>query len=179
MKRWVGLFVLMAVLSACIPMVTYDPREGAKVFTMTLAGQTYKDTSGEFVYKTPDYELSFVIYPNSIRFTLVNVGDKIIRVLWDDSAMVLPDGKTSRVVPGNTSWQDRNAPKPPSIVPSKAKINDGLYPLENAYFSSYSGFYIADMFKFPITKETNIRVSLSLTVGDQAQRVDALFTAKP
>jgi len=179
MKWWIGSLVLLVILVGCVPKVTYDPREGAKAFTMTLSGQTYKDTSGEFLYKTSDYELSFVIYTYALRFTLVNLGDKVIRVLWDDSAMVLPDGKTSRVVSGSTSWSDRNAPKPPSIIPAKAKISDSLYPLENAYFSSYSGFYFADMFNFPIAKETNIRVSLSLTVGDQAQRVDALFTAKP
>lgn len=175
-----NLFVVMVfamLLGGCAPTVTYRAEDGAKTFTMVVDGKAYQAQGAAFAYKSQDYEIFFVIYPKFIAVTLVNNSDKVIRLNWDESAMILPNGKTSRVVPGATSWIDRNQPKPPAIIPPKSKLEDGFYPLENAYF--YEGFNFVDMFAYPIKTETNIRLFIALSVGDQPQRLEVLFTAKP
>lgn len=108
MKNLYITAMLMVLLSGCIPANTYRAEDGAKMFTMAVGGQTYQAQGAAFTYKTSDYEISFVLYPKFIAVTMVNNSDKVIRLNWDESAMVLPNGKTSRVVPGSTTWNDRN-----------------------------------------------------------------------
>lgn len=179
MRKVIGVIALLGIgLVGCAPTALYDVREGSKVWTMTVDGHLIRpDTAGTFTYKTPEYEMTLTLYRTIIAFTLVNLSDKVLRLSWDESAMVLSDGRSSRVVNGGTTWGDRNAPKPPSIVPPKAKISDAFYPLATAYFSN--GWNFEPLFDYPVSKETNIRISVALTVGDQPQRKDFLFTAKP
>jgi hypothetical protein len=178
MKKLLSL-TLLGFLTACFPSVVYNPIDGGKAFTMTIDGQNYTSQNGTFVAKYQDFEIQFVIFRNHIGFTLVNTSDKVIKVIWDDSVMILPNGKTTRAIPSFSSYADRNSPKAPSIAPPKSKIEDGFYPLDNAYFDSYVGYYYRNIFEYPLKSETNIRLSVALLDGDTPIRIDALFSGKP
>jgi hypothetical protein len=76
-----------------------------------------------------------------LGFDLLNKSDSSMKVVWDEAAYVDIGGQTHRVIHNGVKLAERNSPQPPSVIPSKGRLNDMVYPSDNVSYSSsrYSG----------------------------------------
>lgn len=68
-----------------------------------------------------------------VGFKLTNKSSKPIRILWDDSSLIL-DGKNQRVFHSGIKLSQREQPQSPTTVPDKTALDDVLVPTENVYY---------------------------------------------
>ena len=79
------------------------------------------------IWNGPDVQLGF---------DLLNKTDIPIKVVWDETAYVDIGGQTHRVIHNGVKLADRNSPQPPSVIPSKGRLNDIVYPSDNVSYSN-------------------------------------------
>jgi hypothetical protein len=179
--KHIFLGTMLVLLVSCVPSQTsFKSEDGARLFALKTQDQIIKSEGNTFTYKTSEYQIGFQLQQWYIPFELVNIStDKVIRILWDDCAIVRADGSGSRVVKKSTSWNDRNNPQTPSVIPSQSKISDGFFPTEGSTFNTYSGWDFVRMFEYPIKSTTNIRLLLVLDVDGQRVTQEFVFAAQP
>lgn len=89
------------------------------------------------IWNGPDVQLGF---------DLLNKADIPVKVVWDEAAYVDIGGQTHRVIHDGVKLTDRNSPQPPSVIPSKGRLNDMVYPRDNVSYSNsrYKWRLVAD-----------------------------------
>lgn len=174
------LLLIIGLFAACVPAVeVFDPREGARAFTLNVDGRTIEADGSIHRYHTDVFEIDFELGRRFIRMELVNGADSTMRLHLDRSAVVLPDGSSSRLVSGRTSWATRDDPQAPIVIPTAAKASESLIPRTNLTFSSARGLQMHPMFEWPLEARTVIRVILALEVGDEITEVSFTFEGRP
>lgn len=177
-KFYVSLaLVLLFALTACMPGVVYDPAGGARAFTMIVEGQAIGAQGSTFTYRSNDFDIDFELLQDRIRFVLVNNTTSTMRLVWDNSAIVLPDGSSSRVLSGNVSWATRNDPQAPGVIPSNAKLSDTMIPQSKLGFRTH--LYIDPMFTWPLQTRTVIRLVISLEIEGERRDLEVQFVGQP
>lgn len=172
------LLIILFLLAGCFP-AAYSPEDGARAFSLTVNGSPINSNGRVFAYSFSDYEMQIEIYPAAFDFNLVNTSGETMRLLWDSSAIVLADGSTSRVISNGVSWNTRNNPQAPSVIPVNAKVSDTFFPLANAFISSYSGWGFDPMFTLPVQQTTTITLLFSYEVAGVVKEQTLVFTARP
>lgn len=84
-----------------------------------------------------DVRMGFV--SDQIVFLLRNKTAHSLKVIWDEAAYIDYDGELTRVMHEGTSYADRNASQPPSIVPARQTLTDLIAPNNRVYYRE--GFY--------------------------------------
>jgi hypothetical protein len=82
--------------------------------------------SDNLLFTDDNINLVFVPSKTSLDFVLQNKGDAPITV-----SFVSPAGLAQGVIHNGIKLADRTAPKAPSMVPPRAKVNDVIIPVEN------------------------------------------------
>jgi hypothetical protein len=175
------------VVTGCFPEMWGEPQpmhpsaaQLASTFFVTIEDRRIEPQAETYVYRTTDYDLSLRLLPNSVEFTLVNLSREVLRLVWDETAMVMPDGHASRVVPPGTAYTAVNQPVAAAIVPPMAKMTSAFIPVANIYWNPNTESYAQKpLFNLPIREETNLRVSIGFELGDQRQRLEILITGLP
>jgi len=72
---------------------------------------------------------------NQLNFDLINKGESPVKVLWDEAAYVDIKGQTHRVIHSGVKLAERNSPQPASVIPSKGKLDDMVYPSDHVSYS--------------------------------------------
>jgi len=75
--------------------------------------------------------LGFVATRTALGFTLQNKGDAPIKIDWNSVSFVSPSGVAQGVIHNGIKLADRTAPKAPSMVPPRARVEDEIVPVEN------------------------------------------------
>jgi len=179
-----SLLASLLVLGGCAPTITsvnsYDPSQGARHFTVTVDGEAVQAQSGgAFVFSTGSYELQLQIDTWRIPFTLLNSSNSSIRLVWDEAAFVYPDGESSRVVSGTTSYDSRNQPIASSIVPPRAKLDDAFYPIGKSYWNSNSGWTLPPYFSYPLESATTFRLYVPIQMDGVITTHEVVFEGRP
>ena len=102
-----------------------------------------EDQLVKIVWLPPDRELSL---------ELLNKTGQSLKIPWDESAYVDISSHSHRVVHSGVKFSDRNSSQPPSIVPSKGRLADFLYPSDLISYvpGQYGGW--AQPLMFPCVK---------------------------
>ncbi len=80
-----------------------------------------------------DDAISVVFVPSAtaLNFVLQNKGDAPVKLDWNMVSFVSLDGTAQGVIHNGVKLSDRTAPKAPSMVPPRARIEDAIIPVEN------------------------------------------------
>lgn len=80
-----------------------------------------------------DDAIAIVFVPSgtALNFILQNKGDAPVKLDWNMVSFVSPDGTAQGVIHNGVKLSDRTAPKAPSMVPPRARIEDSIIPVEN------------------------------------------------
>ncbi len=78
--------------------------------------------------------ITFSLQRTEIDFVLQNSSNDPIKVDWNAVSFIQPGGTSQGVIHKGTKLADKQATKPPSMIPPKAKIEDLIVPVENVEF---------------------------------------------
>lgn len=173
MKRIVLLCAVL--LASCAPAITIDP---STVFVLKIADQTIKADNKVFSYQTAEYRLGLSLTQKLIQFSMVNLSDQPIKIIWDESSLVDTAGIGHRIVSGRVRVIADSLAQVPTFVAPNASVNDGFYPPDSVKVYGL-GAVLDDLFPLPLTATTTIRVSLALEVKGQRQRLEVAFFGQP
>jgi hypothetical protein len=83
-----------------------------------------------------DENVTLVFLPNktALSFVLQNKGDAPIKIDWNTVSFVSPAGIAQGVIHNGIKLVDRSAPKAPSMIPPRAKVDDAIIPVENVEY---------------------------------------------
>lgn len=87
--------------------------------------------SDSMEFSDDNISLAFVPAKTALNFVLKNKADAPIKVDWNTVSFVSPEGTAQGVIHNGVKLIDRTAPKAPSMVPPRAKIDDAIVPVEN------------------------------------------------
>jgi len=91
---------------------------------------------------------------DQLEFDVLNKSDTPVKILWDDAAYVDITGQSRRVIHSGVKLVDRNSPQMPSVITSKGRLNDIVYPSDNvSYYSSQYGSGWSQKPMFPCLRE--------------------------
>jgi hypothetical protein len=82
-------------------------------------------------FKDDAITLAFVQGKTALNFALQNNGDAPIKIDWNTVSFVEPGGSAQGVIHNGIKLIDRTAPKAPSMVPPRARIEDAIVPVDN------------------------------------------------
>ena len=149
-RIWIIGIVALAVtlISFCGAGKTvwsYAPVTDSSAHTIMLTGRFYIDT---FLTQTVD----------GLDASISNPTDLVVSILWDESAMVLPDGTSARVIHTGVRIINKAAPQAPTAIAPHSRTTEAIWP--SSYVSDSGSLQ-----HIPITPNCTIR--LYLTLQDQ------------
>lgn len=95
---------------------------------------TKPSTSDNLLFTDDNIALVFIPGKTSLDFVLQNKSDAPIKIDWNTVSFVSPAGLAQGVIHNGIKLVDRTAPKAPSMVPPRAKVNDIIIPVENVEY---------------------------------------------
>ncbi len=104
------------------------------------------------------------------KFTLRNISNTPLTILWDLCAFVDTTGRSQRVKISDTPFSDRGKPVPPTLVIPRAFISERIVPLDSIV---YDGGWIVNN---SIPKEAEQTLTVVLTVEQQGRQTTYIFT---
>jgi hypothetical protein len=66
--------------------------------------------------------------PTGFEFSIANKSQNPIQIVWDETAVVLTDGSSSRVIHEGVRFSDMNNAQPPAIIPPGARLDEYAGP---------------------------------------------------
>lgn len=76
---------------------------------------------------------------DQLGFDLLNKSHSPVKILWDDAAYVDITGQSRKVIHSGVNLADRNSPQAPSVIASKGRLNDIVYPSDHvSYYGNWS-----------------------------------------
>ena len=90
--------------------------------------------SSNLEYRDDKLAISFSLQRSEIDFVLQNNSTDPIKVDWNSVSFIQLGGTAQGVIHKGIKFTDKNASKPPSIVPPRAQIEDMIEPIENVEF---------------------------------------------
>lgn len=99
--------------------------------------ESYKMMLPEAMPKTKSYAFDVALTDGfDIKFKIQNKSETPIKIIWDESSVILPDGSAKRVYPTGTKYIDATREHAPTIIPAQASVTTGLSRSDNLTFSS-------------------------------------------
>ena len=186
--KWV-LVLLALVFSACIPRFVLVPTNN--LFSATVGNTPLPIEGGLFVYKTEKYELRVGVEDavlqegqtagdgaESIEYSLKNLQtNQAIQVIYDESAITLVSGNSSRVSSAGVRYIEMDRSIPNTIVPPGGSVSNIFFPINNRSFVDRE-WKITPLFKLPIKDPIRIGLFVTLGVGTAKETVNVVFTSK-
>lgn len=91
---------------------------------------------GENVYVDDYVSIKWSSRHDRLLLDLVNKTDHPIKIVWDESAFIDPDGISSRVMHEGVVYGNRSSSQPPTVVPRGGRILDQILPVSLASYSN-------------------------------------------
>ena len=132
---------------------------------------------GERTYEDKIIRIEFDDFTGKYpEFTLRNVSDTPLTIIWDLCAFVDSEGRSQRVLTTDVSLQDKGKPIAPTMVIPGAYINEKMIPRGSIEYnggkSSNSIWFVNNS----IPKEAEQTLAVVLTVEQQGRQTTYIFT---
>jgi hypothetical protein len=160
--------------------VTLEPRDlqsysDAALLAYDQASPTYGSRPE---YRYTSYAVATLLIelddfqPYAIAFSLYNDTAEPISIVWDESAIIMPDGASSRVIPSQKPFIRKDEPTPPTVVPPTGRVDDVATPIESV--SYYNDWNIEPFFYGDVAAGDT--VALYIVVDVAGEHVPTLVT---
>jgi len=134
LPKWLFAASIVALLTGCsaFQSVTYNTelqsverseRAAAQYGDYTLAREETGD-GPRHIYEDGLLRMAWLFDNTTLRLNVENKTAYSLRVRLDKGAFRLPSGRRDRVLRGDMSYQERDAPAPPLLVPSATPMID-------------------------------------------------------
>lgn len=145
------LMLLLALLSVGIlakarSTWSYSPLPSSETRSLQLIGT---------------FDVSSLGRAQSLVLTIINQSSNLVTVLWDECAMVLPDGSSQRIIHTDVRIIDRAAPQAPTAIAPNSRTTESVWPSQ--YFSI--GKYVHER-DISLQDQGIIRLYLTCQIGD-------------
>ena len=141
----VGIMAALSLGLAARSTWSYYPTNEASSNTLALTG-TFNISSGR---------------ARGFNITIYNREGSLQTVLWDESAMVLPSGESSKVIHTGVRILDKSVPQAPTAIAPYSRITEAIWPTTHVRISKY-----LPNSSDPIPLWNNCTISLYLTIQD-------------
>lgn len=92
------------------------------------------DGLDKYSYKDEIIDILIFGTKTQFNFTLKNVSDHSIKLIWNEAAFVGIDGNTSKIMHVGIKYADRKKDQPATTIIKGAKIEDIAQPIANVYY---------------------------------------------
>jgi hypothetical protein len=161
------LVLILILLTGCVPNYKY-------VFNMEKPVPQKENW-----YRDSLIYITFNIDNTRVNFTLQNLTNNIMKIIWDESALIL-DSKTERILHSGVRYIESNNPQIPTIVIPKAFLSDLMTPIDNIHFINVYevGWQVSPLFHpEDRTKDKGKNFQVLLTI-EQEKKYNYIFDFK-
>lgn len=88
----------------------------------------------KYLYTDKNIEALFFGTSEQFHFSITNVSDKSIKIIWNEASFVGYDGYTSKIMHSGIKYSQKEADQLPTIIIKGAKLLDVAVPIKNIYF---------------------------------------------
>jgi hypothetical protein len=117
------LIALSLIVTGCMAFPKY-PTE--RIATYSYGG---KAPSAKTV-KISNVELS----ETQLAFSVRNDGKSTLKILWDETVLVMPDGAAKKVLPVGTKYADATRSIPPAVIPAGTSLETAVSRVDGISF---------------------------------------------
>lgn len=96
-----------------------------------------------------DISVTFTRIVSMLDFSITNISDTPIKVVWDNCAFTGFNGNPSRVMHYGVRYIEKDRSMPPSIIPVGQTLKEGVTPVDNVMYLPYIGW--TTLAELPIT----------------------------
>lgn len=110
-------------------------------------GETKKiDDANVTKFSYTDSHIEIIIFASSeqFNFTLKNISDNSLKVVWNEAVFVDYDGTTSKIMHVGTKYSEKNGDQPATTIIKGAKIDDIACPTKNVSYSDLLKKWVTD-----------------------------------
>lgn len=139
MKNLIQLLIISFLFTGCFaPTQLQLQMQNANKYTYkhVLIGDNVSNGS---TFNDGKIKLDFAVGVKEIDFTLTNLTSSPIKIIWDETALVL-FAESKRVIHKGVKFIDRNNSQPPTLVAPNSVVDDLVSPSEYIYFNQ--GYYV-------------------------------------
>lgn len=131
-----------------------------------------EDGISKFTYKDNVIDIMIFADRSNFNFTLQNVSESSIKIVWDEAVFVNFDGSTEKVMHKGIKFSEKNGSQPATTIIKKAKWEDSVTPTHLVYYREATkyiegGWTTSSM--YPIEKGLTpgqIRLMLPIQIKD-------------
>ena len=131
---------------------------------------TTVEDKGITKYSYEDNFISIIIFGSSTKFsfTLKNVSQNSLKLLWDDAVFVDYKGSTSKVMHSGIRYSQREASQPASTIIKGASLDDIACPTSNVRYSDVLKEWVTEsMYPSGVTMDTKqVQLMLPIQIKD-------------
>lgn len=131
---------------------------------------TTVEDKGITKFSYEDNFISIIIFGSSkqFSFTLKNVSQNSLKLLWDDAVFVDYTGSTSKVMHSGIKYSQREASQPASTIIKGASLDDIACPTSNVRYSDVLKEWVTEsMYPSGVSKETKqVQLMLPIQIKD-------------
>ena len=131
---------------------------------------TTVEDKGITKYSYEDNFISIIIFGSSTKFsfTLKNVSQNSLKLLWDDAVFVDYKGLTSKVMHSGIRYSQREASQPASTIIKGASLDDIACPTSNVRYSDVLKEWVTEsMYPSGVTMDTKqVQLMLPIQIKD-------------
>lgn len=100
---------------------------------------TIIEDEGKTKFSYKDNYIDIIIFGTSTKFffTLKNVSENTLKLVWDEAVFVDYNGSTSRIMHNGIKYSEREASQPASTIIRGASLDDMICPTANVYWHEY------------------------------------------
>lgn len=147
--------------------------------TVKYGKTTIVEDKGITKYSYEDNFISIIIFGSSTEFsfTLKNVSQNSLKLLWDDAAFVDYRGSTSKVMHSGIKFSQKEASQPASTIIKGASLEDIAIPTSNVRYSDILKKWVTDsMYPNGVIKETKqVQLMLPIQIKDVVNEYIFIF----
>lgn len=98
------------------------------------------------IYNDDLIEVLFLFREKYIGLVLHNKSDHSMKINWDNSAWISPEGTSQRVIHSGVKYSEKNSLQAPSIIIRKGKLKGQLTPADNIVYDD--GWYVRPLWGY-------------------------------
>lgn len=143
---------------------------------------TIVEDEGKTKYSYEDNFISIIIFGTSTKFyfTLKNVSNNSLKLLWDEAVYVDYNGNTSRVMHNGIKYSEREASLAASTIIRGATLEDIVCPTANVYWDEYrKDWDLLMLYPDKVSLETKqVQLMLPIQIKDVVNEYIFVFDIK-
>ena len=160
---FLGLILILLSTINAFPLVL----DNYKLTSVTPKGKI----EGERTYEDKIIRIEFDDFTGKHpAFTLRNISNTPLTIIWDLCAFVDSEGRSQRVLTTDVSFQDKGKPIAPTMVIPGAYVNEIMIPTGSIEYNG--GWFVSNS----IPREADKTLAVVLTVEQQGRQTTYIFT---